>query len=216
MRGLASVVAMTVGRLRVAVRTADPLIRAGLVALLRGAPQLTVTDGGDDERPDVLVVAAAPAGLALLLSRIARKMGAPVVLIADELTPDALLTVVRFRVRAVVPRRSVSAGALVRCVTAVAAGGGVMPPNLIGGLLQHVDRLQRDLRDAAPAGAGGLTDREIEILRLIADGLDTDEIAAELSYSSRTVKNIMYGVTHRLNLRNRPHAVAYAVRAGLI
>ncbi|MFI7601488.1 LuxR C-terminal-related transcriptional regulator [Actinoplanes sp. NPDC049681] len=208
---------MTVGRPRVGVRAADPLIRAGLVALLRGAPQLTVTDAGDGGRPDVLVVAAGgEAGLALLLSRVTREVAAPVVLIADELSPEALLSVVRFRVRAVVPRRSVNAGALVRCVTAVAAGGGVMPPELIGCLLQHVDRLHRDLRDVAPAGTGGLTEREIEILRLIADGLDTDEIAARLSYSARTVKNIMYGVTHRLNLRNRPHAVAYAVRAGLI
>ncbi len=62
----------------------------------------------------------------------------------------------------------------------------------------------------------GLSQREADILRLIADGLDTAEIATTLSYSERTVKNVIYGVTHRLKLRNRSHAVAYALRAGMI
>jgi DNA-binding CsgD family transcriptional regulator len=50
----------------------------------------------------------------------------------------------------------------------------------------------------------------------VADGLDTDEIAASLSYSSRTVKNILHSVTTRFCLKNRSHAVAYALREGLI
>lgn len=209
---------MTVGRLHVAVRAQDPLSRAGLSALLRGAGHLSVLADERQARPDVLVVAAAAmnAELAGTLSRAAREFGSPVVLIADELSADDLLAVVRYRVMAVVPRRLVTPDVLIRCVTAVAGGGGIMPPELVGGLLQHVERLQRDLRETAPAAAGGLTDREIEILRLMAEGLDTTEIALQLSYSTRTVKNIMYGITHRLNLRNRPHAVAYAVRAGLI
>ena len=52
--------------------------------------------------------------------------------------------------------------------------------------------------------------------RLVADGWDTSEIAKELSYSERTIKNVFYGITARLNLRNRPHAVAYALRKGMI
>jgi DNA-binding NarL/FixJ family response regulator len=50
----------------------------------------------------------------------------------------------------------------------------------------------------------------------MADGLDTGEIAGELCYSERTVKNVIYEMTSRLNLRNRPHAVAYAMQAGVI
>src|SRR5829696_6509434 len=55
-------------------------------------------------------------------------------------------------------------------------------------------------------------DREVEVLRLVADGLDTAEIAAKLAYSQRTVKNVLHDVTNRLQLRNRSHAVAYALR----
>ena len=58
--------------------------------------------------------------------------------------------------------------------------------------------------------------REIEILRLIGDGLDTAEIATTLSYSERTVKNVLHDVTSRLQLRNRSHAVAYALKQGMI
>jgi DNA-binding CsgD family transcriptional regulator len=61
-----------------------------------------------------------------------------------------------------------------------------------------------------------LTDREIEVLRLLADGMDTGEVSRQLFYSERTVKNIIHNVTSRLDLRNRTHAVAYAIRQGLI
>ena len=53
-------------------------------------------------------------------------------------------------------------------------------------------------------------------MRLLADGFDTAEIAGRLFYSERTVKNIIHDITSRLELRNRTHAVAYAIREGLI
>ncbi|HWB72974.1 MAG TPA: helix-turn-helix transcriptional regulator [Egibacteraceae bacterium] len=61
-----------------------------------------------------------------------------------------------------------------------------------------------------------LNRREVEVLRLVAEGLDTAEIANHLSYSERTIKNVIHDATMRLNLRNRTHAVAYALRQGLI
>lgn len=64
--------------------------------------------------------------------------------------------------------------------------------------------------------ASGLETREVDVLRLIAEGLDTAEIADRMKYSERTVKNILYAMMTRLNLRNRSHAVAYAMRSGII
>jgi DNA-binding CsgD family transcriptional regulator len=46
--------------------------------------------------------------------------------------------------------------------------------------------------------------------------MDTSEIATTLSYSERTVKNALHDVTSRLQLRNRSHAVAYALKQGII
>jgi DNA-binding NarL/FixJ family response regulator len=54
------------------------------------------------------------------------------------------------------------------------------------------------------------------VLKLLADGMDTGEIAATLNYSERTIKNVLHGLMSRLDLRNRSHAVAYALRAGAL
>jgi len=62
--------------------------------------------------------------------------------------------------------------------------------------------------------AGLLT--SMHLTRLVAEGLDTAEIAHKLCYSERTVKNALHDVTSRLQLRNRSHAVAYALKQGLI
>ncbi|MFI0424136.1 LuxR C-terminal-related transcriptional regulator [Spongiactinospora sp. 9N601] len=210
--------------LRVAVRADDPLSRAGLRALLRSptpgheAVRVIVLPDTAPERPDVAVVAATGTQVERrdVLGRAARELGAPIVLIADLLSPEDLLMVVRYQVMGVVPRASVSADLLVRGVAAVAEGSGLMSPRLAGGLLGRLHRSQLAPRDPAPDAATGFTEREIEILRLLADGRDTGEIAERLCYSPRTVKNIMYAINRRLNLRNRAHAVAYAMRAGVI
>jgi len=62
----------------------------------------------------------------------------------------------------------------------------------------------------------GISARETDVLRLIAQGLSTREIAKKLCYSERTVKSLLHDVTVRFELRNRSHAVAFAVREGLI
>jgi DNA-binding NarL/FixJ family response regulator len=59
-------------------------------------------------------------------------------------------------------------------------------------------------------------ERELIVLRMIASGMETAEIATELGISERTVKNIVHAITTRMQVRNRAHAVACAVRTGLI
>ena len=82
--------------------------------------------------------------------------------------------------------------------------------------MRQVGQLQRQV--LAPRGLtfSGLTERETSVLRLLAQGCDTAEVGRRLFYSERTVKNIIHDVTSRLELRNRAHAVAYAIREGLI
>jgi DNA-binding CsgD family transcriptional regulator len=73
-----------------------------------------------------------------------------------------------------------------------------------------------DPRQPRGPRAAVLTDRERDILRLVAEGHSTREVAIELSYSERTIKAGLQSVTTRLHLRNRTQAVAYAVRNGWI
>ena len=61
-----------------------------------------------------------------------------------------------------------------------------------------------------------LTSRETEVLRLVADGYDTSDIADQLAYSESTIKGVLAKIMSRLDARNRCHAVAMVVREGLI
>lgn len=205
-------------QVRVALHATDPLSHAGLAGLLQSRPELTLLRAADRAEARVLVVAAerlSPEVVAVL-RRAAADSGAPVVLVTNEISESELLTAVECRVVAVLPRSAVTVERLTKSVLAAAAGGVMMPPNLVGELLKHIERLQGEVLSPHGLGAAGLTPREIDVLRLMADGFDTSEIAGELCYSERTVKNVIYGLTHRLHLRNRSHAVAYALRAGMI
>jgi len=104
----------------------------------------------------------------------------------------------------------------VQAVLAASRGDGDLPADLIGRLISQVGTLHRGAAGHPGAPSLGLAPREVDVLRLVADGLDTGEIAGKLSYSERTVKNVMHGLTTRLHLRNRAHAVAYALREGYI
>ncbi|WP_211269336.1 helix-turn-helix transcriptional regulator [Saccharothrix syringae] len=190
---------------------------AGLTSYLSSKAEAVLLDWEQRARADVVVVAVDRIGPEVLnaLRRIAGEIGAPVVLVLDEVGEKDVLAAVECRVVAILPRSAATGERVLRSVLAAASGGGVMPPSLVAELLKHVERLQREL--VSPnAGVPKLTPREADVLRLMADGLDTAEIASRLCYSERTIKNVFYGLTTRLNLRNRPHAVAYALRKGMI
>jgi DNA-binding NarL/FixJ family response regulator len=209
---------VAVEQVRVALQAMDPLSLAGLTSYLESRSEVAVVRGEQRQSADVIAVVADRLSPDVVgaLRRSAAQGGKPVVLITNEITEAELLTAVECRVVAILPRAAVTGERLLHSVLAAASGGGVMPPNLVGELLKHIERLQRDVLTPHGLTAAGLTPREVDVLRLMADGLDTAEIAGKLCYSERTVKNVIYGVTHRLKLRNRSHAVAYALRSGLI
>jgi DNA-binding NarL/FixJ family response regulator len=205
-------------QVRISLQATDPLSHAGLAALMQYRTDVTVLRPAQRAEADVLVLAAErlSSDVVASLRRAGAESSIPVVLVVQEIAEAELLTAVECRVVAILPRAAVTAERLAHSVKAAAAGGGVMPPNLVGELLKHVERMQRDVLTPNGLNPSGLTPREIDVLRLMADGFDTNEIAGKLCYSERTVKNVIYGVTHRLKLRNRSHAVAYALRAGMI
>ncbi|MFF8096855.1 LuxR C-terminal-related transcriptional regulator [Streptomyces sp. NPDC016675] len=61
-----------------------------------------------------------------------------------------------------------------------------------------------------------LTEREIDIVRLLAEGWTTEEIAHKLGYSDRTIKDAIHSLNSRLGLRNRAHAVGYGAQLGIL
>jgi len=138
------------------------------------------------------------------------------VLVARVIDDATLVAAAEVGVGGLLRRGDATSDTLVRALVRVAAGEGEVPPDLLGRLLGQVGRLQRQVLSPRGLAFSGLSQRETEVLKLVASGHDTAEIAGRLSYSQRTVKNILHDVTTRLQLRNRSHAVAYAVREGLI
>ncbi len=204
--------------LRLLVQSADAIVGVGLTSCLSTHPDMTVLPQGCIDGADVVVMeterftAESVATLRLLAATVDR----PVVLVISDIDEAQLITAVECRVVAILPRRSMNRDRLVQSVLKAAAGEGMMPPRLVGQLLEHFRRMQLEVLLPNGLTLSGLSSRELEVLRLLADGLDTSEIAEEMRYSVRTVKSIIYGVMSRYKLRNRSHAVAYAVRAGFI
>ncbi|MBW4721111.1 helix-turn-helix transcriptional regulator [Saccharothrix obliqua] len=203
-------------RIAVALHAADSITRAGVTAALRSRPEIRLVEP-DEPAPVALVVLDRLDGPAQRLLRRLQAPGSPgVVLVAGDIAEPELLNVVSSGVSALVRRSEATPDALVRLVKATAAGQGALPPDLLGRLLDRVSRLQRDVLHPNGWTMAGMSDRETEVLRLIADGFETREIAEKLCYSQRTVKSILHDITNRFQLRNRAHAVAFALREGLI
>ncbi|MFI7123149.1 LuxR C-terminal-related transcriptional regulator [Amycolatopsis sp. NPDC049868] len=203
---------------RVAVQAADLIVQIGLMSFLRTRPELVVVDQEELTERDVLVVHVdrmTPQTVGDLRGN-GTRAAVSKVLVAGELRENDILTAVECRVVAVLPRAQTSGDRLVETIVSVAPGRGLLPADLLGQLLDSVRRLQHEVLLPRGLGSAGLAPREVDVLRLMAEGYDTAEIASKLCYSERTVKNVIYGLTNRLNLRNRPHAVAYAMRAGVI
>ena len=205
-------------RISVYVCARDPVSRAGVASQLRPRPEVLVVDSG--EEPDggalAVVVADAVDEETVRLLRRVQRAGSRTVLVATDVDDAGLAAAVEAGVWALVRRAEATPERLTRAVCAAARGEGTVPPDLLGRLLDQVGRLQRQVLHPRGLTFTGLASREIEVLRLVADGYDTAEIARALSYSERTVKNVLHDVTSRLQLRNRSHAVAYALRQGLI
>jgi len=196
----------------------DPILQAGLASQLRHRPEVEVVgDAQVDEARVAVVVADGVDEETVRVLQALQRNGVPrLVLVASFLDGNDLVAAVEAGVSGVLRRSEATLDRLLAVVRSAAAGEGTVPPDLLGRLLDQVGRLQRQVLDPRGFTFAGLSGREVEVLRLVADGHDTKEIAAKLCYSERTVKNVLHEITTRLQLRNRSHAVAYAMREGLI
>jgi DNA-binding NarL/FixJ family response regulator len=187
-----------------------------LVGSVAGAPTVAEARRHRDlEDADVLVVDVGAEGAHDLMREVRDDRGARVVAIGANWSADAALAAVEAGAVAVVRNETLCAESLEATVRATLQGSMVLPPDLVGGLLS-VGGAEGDEGVSGRASRSRLTTREEQVLRLIADGHATREVAAELCYSERTVKNVLHDAVTKLGARTRSHAVAHAVRSGLI
>jgi DNA-binding NarL/FixJ family response regulator len=196
----------------------DPILQAGVISQLRMRAEIEVVESNELNGVDVgIAVSDSLDDETTRILRSLKKAGVNyTVLVMGAIDDATVVGAAEVGVSGLLRRSEATPDVLVRTIQKVASGEGVIPADLLGHLLGQVGRLQRQILSPRGLTFAGLSDREVEVLRLIADGLDTSEIASQLCYSQRTVKNVLHDVTTRLQLRNRSHAVAYAVREGLI
>jgi DNA-binding NarL/FixJ family response regulator len=208
--------------LKVLVHAADEISEAGVKAMLRGHGHIQIVPDDPEYRPDVLVmvVEGVVGTSTFAVLRRFRASGSPrgprAVLVADGFKSEDLLLAVECGVAALLSRQELKEGTLASAVGAVGRGAALIPYRLQGVLLSQISQLRSQV--LAPAGLtlSGIETRERDVLQLIAEGYQTDEIAQQLTYSEGTVKNVLYGLMARLQLNSRSHAVAHAMRAGVI
>jgi DNA-binding NarL/FixJ family response regulator len=192
----------------------DPhtIYRRGLAASLELMPEV-------DEVAHAGSIGAAHAALAdadlVLLDPAAgpglvAELDAPVLVCSSSASEDSVLEAMRAGAAGYLRKDALTTDSLAAAVRAAISGNRVMAPELLGNLLDSVS-----LEPDRPHGAQ-LTEREQQVLSLIAEGHATREVAEQLCYSERTVKNVLHDVVTKLNARSRSQAVAFAVREGLI
>ncbi len=108
--------------------------------------------------------------------------------------------------------KSASAQVLASAIRQVGQGGRLLSPQLVG-------KLMREFQDMAKEKArsdSGLTDQELQVVRLIADGATNKEIAEKLYWSEVTVKRKVQDILEKMGVANRAQAVAEAAKRGLL
>jgi DNA-binding NarL/FixJ family response regulator len=135
------------------------------------------------------------------------------VLVANSVAQRQLPRAVELGLASLLIRQESDFARIVNAIVAVDAGRARLPETCVRTLLDQMRAVGQEM--VARCGTG-LAAREIEVLRLLSDGMGTSEVATKLNYSERTVKNIVHGVLDRFQLRNRTHAVAFALRRGVL
>jgi DNA-binding NarL/FixJ family response regulator len=206
--------------IRVIVVDDHPIVRQGLVGVLSDEEDLEVVGEAGSGREAIGLVARLRPDVVLLdlemddidgVEAIPQLQAAhptvQVLVFTAYDTDDRVLGAIRAGARGYL-LKGASADEIARGIRTVAAGGSYLEPRVASKLLAEVNTPHR------PATA--LSEREREVLRLVADGLPTKQIAASLSISERTVKFHVNSIFHKLGAENRAQAVALAAQRGLL
>jgi two-component system nitrate/nitrite response regulator NarL len=209
-------------RVRVFIADDHPVYREGVVRVLAPYPEFELVGQAATGREALAEIRALTPDVALVDLRLPDIDAIQIVeSLEREALPTKVVVVSAYEDSATV-YRAISSGAraylpkvcsvetLAGAIRAVARGESVIPPSLQSGLASEL-RARRDRADEPV-----LTTRELEIIRLAADGLSTPEIAERLVVSTTTVKTHLQHIYEKLEVSDRAAAVAQALRRGLV
>jgi DNA-binding NarL/FixJ family response regulator len=211
-------------QIRVLVAEDHPLVREGVIRALERDPGIEVIGEADNGitamelarqlKPDVMVLDLRMPGLggAVVLERLRAELPETraLVMTANE-SPESLLDAVAAGAAGYLSKRT-TGEELRQAVITTYGGGSVITPELAGHLLRE---FSCNARGEGSSVRPLLAERELEVLRLLADGLTDDEIGEQLYVSQRTVQNHLARVRAKTGLRRRPALARWAVAHGI-
>jgi DNA-binding NarL/FixJ family response regulator len=206
--------------IRIMVVDDHPIVRQGLVSVLEDEDDLEVVGEAGSGREAVNQVQRVGADVVLLDLEmpeldgvdaipllLAARPGVEVLVFTAYDTDEKVLGAIKAGARGYL-LKGASSEDIARGIRTVYGGGSYLEPRVASKLLAEVSSPRR--------AAGGLSEREREVLRLVADGLPTKQIARSLSITERTVKFHVNSIFHKLGADNRAQAVALAAQRGLL
>jgi len=215
-----------VGKIRILVADDHTVIRRGIVGLLNAQSDMEVIDEAGNGREAVAKAAAALPDVVLLDVAMPDLNGLGATRMIKEQSPAVQVLILTMHDREDYLFQALRAGAsgyvlkgadiedLLTAVRSVARGGVYLYPQVAKALVS--DYLRRVQSGEDLANYDGLTDREREILQLIAEGKTAANIAEDLHISPHTVQSHRDNIMTKLDLHNRAALIRYAIRRGLV
>ncbi len=211
--------------IRVLVADDQEMVREGFSALLDAQPDITVVGSAGDGvvavsevrrlRPDVVLMdVRMPEMDGLTATRLLADDPVKVLVLTTFDLDDYVYEALRAGASGFLLKHA-PASELLAAVRVVARGEALLAPSVTKRLIEDFVKSQ-PVRVVKPAALGALTERETEVLRLIAQGLSNGEIAGHLVLAEQTVKTHVSRVLMKLGLRDRAQAVIAAYESGLV
>ena len=205
------------------------IVREGLKSMLALEPDMVVVGEAENGKQALRLVARLSPDLVLMDVRMPGMDGLTALERLKNASPKTSVIMLTLYDDPDYLVRAVSAGAagyllkdatrqdLVRTIRVTAEGGAVIDSSMLPDLLRKMSQMMTSFV-AGPAGAAvqALTKRELQVLRLIAEGYTNQRIAQELIVSPTTVKTHVQNILQKLDVSDRTQAAVYAVRSGLI
>jgi DNA-binding NarL/FixJ family response regulator len=212
----------SVNTIRVLIADDHPVFRSGIRAILEGEPDTEVVGEAatadasvslaKQHRPDVVVMDLHMPGIGgIEATRRIVAAGLAKVLVVTMLEDDATVVEAVRAGAAGYVLKGAGGPELLRALRAVASGETIFGASVAPGLVSHIAHVGSTPTGATPFG---LTERELEIIELIARGLTNDAIAERIFLSPKTVRNYVSAIFSKLDVESRAEVVARARDAG--
>jgi len=208
-------------KIRILIVDDHPVVRSGIRALLATETDMTVIGEASTEEEAVALSAELDPDLILMdlilgsgrgdraIAEIRKNQPTRILVLTSFATEPLLLAAIAAGARGYLLKGS-SPNELIQAIRSVHKGESWLPPGVTGKVLDH---LAGGLSGSAVSEH--LTERELDVLRLVAEGCSNHEISSRLKVSEQTVRGHVSNILRKLGLESRTQAALYALRTGI-